>query len=355
MLWLMLVVNGWAEEDARAAQQAMISHTDVQTALIDGNPKLALKASKELLASLDCPQRVPLSKELANIYVDQGYAYHLLQNDEQVQLSWEQAFSMNPEVQFDAVLLSNLSENDQDDLLNRFEQIRGLVEAQGVFDPNIPTTSGLKVFIDGRSVSEGQGVKPGRHLAQVVCPVEGLQSRWSTFETPLAWDEMCPSGFESEESNTEDDFFSSGLFATAEDTSQYYNPEPMCDSGGLSLSLPEISFGGLPRFDSPVAVSLTSGVGLVLGGTVAYYAWVAPTYVAVEEARQQASQQAISESDAQAISRSFNVARYTTLGLLASGTVLTGYGTYLSTRQVMLVPLTQGGGGGSGILLQTTF
>ena len=342
MFWLMLMLNGWAEDDARAAQKAMISHTVVQTALVEGNAKLALKESRLLLDSLECPQRVPLSKELAKVYIDQGYAYHLLSDDEGVQLSWEQAFSTDPEVQFDDVLLVNLSENDQEDLLNRFEQIRGLVEAQGVFDPAIPNASGLKVFIDGRTISEGQGVKPGRHLAQVVCPVEGLQSRWTTFETPLPWDEMCPSGFESGESNAEDDFFTSGFFAAVEDTSQYYNPEPTCESGGLSLGLSELSFDGLSMFDSPAAVSLTSGAGLVLGGAIAYYAWVAPTYAAVEDAQQRASQQAISKADAQAISKSFNVARYTTLGLLAGGTILTGYGTYLSTRQVSIVPMGMG-------------
>lgn len=351
MFWLTLVLNGWAEEDARAAQQTMISHTTVQTALIDGNAKLALKESKALLATLECPQRVPISKELARIYVDQGYAHHLLSDDEKVQLSWEQAFSTDPEVQFDDALLANLSENDQEDLLNRFEQIRGLVEAQGVLDPAIPNASGLKVFIDGRAISEGQGVKPGVHLAQIVCPVEGLQSRWTTFENALRWEDMCPSGLESGESSTDDDFFGSGFFAAAEDTSQYYNPAPSCESGGLSLSLPKISFGGLPTFDSPATLSLASGAGLVLGGAVAYYAWVAPTYLAVEDARERASQQAISAADAEAISKSFNVARYTTLGLLVSGTVLTGYGTYLSTRQVTFAPLAQGGV----ILLQSQF
>ena len=53
----------------------------------------------------------------------------------------EQAFSISPYVQFDPKLLEGRPETEQD-LLNRFEQIRRLVEAQGVADPGIPEQLG---------------------------------------------------------------------------------------------------------------------------------------------------------------------------------------------------------------------
>ena len=217
MLWLISLSQAWSQEttssesdpvDLAVAQRNYIEHSMVLEALLQDDAKQGLKRSEELRASIACPQRIPLTEELAMIWVHRGYAYHLLNKDEQVQLSWEQAFSISPYVQFDPKLLEGRSEIEQEDLLNRFEQIRRLVEAQGVVDPGIPEQLGeAKVFLNGRTLTSGQGLKPGEHLAQIVCPNDGLQSRWTTFEEPLDWFSMCPSGVDTTQASEEEDMF----------------------------------------------------------------------------------------------------------------------------------------------------
>ena len=349
MLWLISLTQAWSEEtatpDATVAQQQYIEQSDILASLRQNNAKGALKLSDALRDSLSCPQRIPLNDQLAMIWVYRGFAYQELGKDEQVQQAWEQAFSMSPKVQLDPALLDGLSESEEETLLNRFEQIRRLVEAQGVMDPQMPEQLGdAKIFINGRTLSSGQGLKPGEHLAQIVCPNDGLQSRWTTFEEPLDWFAMCPSGVDTSVGEVEEDFFGAGLFGGAqEDTAQYYNPDPVCEGSGFSLpslSLPNIT---LPSVEPKVLVSMGGGMSLVLAGVGSYYAWVTPAFKDVLEARELVETQSISPSQAQQISRQFNTARYATIGLLAAGTGLTGYGAILSVQQVSMTPtLTPG-------------
>ena len=92
------------------------------------------------------------------------------------------------------------------------------------------------------------------------------------------------------------------------------------------------------HLDPTVLVTMGSGVGLVLAGTGTYYAWVVPAFDNVLDARGRVETQSITTSEADDISKTFNVARYTTLGLLATGTVLTGYGTVLTVQSVSVQP-----------------
>lgn len=340
MLWLMSALV-WAEStkpevDNQGLQAEYIDHTSVLEAL-KVNTKSALKESKKQRSSISCPQRIPLTEELAKIWMYRGYAYQQLGKDEDVQLAWEQTFAIAPDIQFDETLLVDLSEEAQEDLLNRFEQIRRLVEAQGVMNPNIPEEQGdAKIFVNGRTLSSGQGVKPGEHLAQIVCPQDGLQSQWTTFEQPMDWFGMCPSGVDTAASESTDDFFDGGLFGAAtEDTSEYYNPEPICASGGMSISIPTLA---LPDVDSTILMTMGSGVGLVLAGTGSYYAWLTPAYDDLEDAKDRAATQSISQGEADMVSQKFDTARYATMGLLLTGTALTGYGTVLTVQQVSMTP-----------------
>ena len=119
---------------------------------------------------------------------------------------------------------------------------------------------------------------------------------------------------------------------------KYYNPDPVCAGGGLSLpsfSLPSITF---PSVEPKVLVSMGGGMSLVLAGVGSYYAWVKPAFSEVLEARELVETQSITQSEAQQISRQFNTARYATIGLLAAGTGLTGYGAVLSVQQVSMTP-----------------
>lgn len=320
--------------DPVEAQKNMIDHSAVLTALQTGDAKGALKESQQVRKSLDCPQRVPLTDDLARLYVHRGYAEQLLGKDEKVQLAWEQAFAIDPNVQMDSRILETLSADEQENLLNHFEQIRRLTEAQGVLDPNIPENLGdAKIFVNGRALDAGQGVKSGEHLAQIVCPTEGLQSQWTTFEEPFDWFGMCLSGVDTTAEQVEEDFFGGGLFGESqEDTSQYFNPTPTCTGGGFTLPSLSLSLPSLEGVDQTTMITMGGGMGLVLAGAGTYYAWVVPAFANIESARARVKTQSITQEEADQVSKAFNMARYTTLGLLATGTALTGYGTILTIQ-----------------------
>ena len=76
-------------------------------------------------------------------------------------------------------------------------------------------------------------------------------------------------------------------------------------------------------------VTMGGGMSLVLAGVGSYYAWVTPAFNDVLEARELVETQSISQQKPKQISRQFNTARYATIGLLATGTGLTGYGADL--------------------------
>ena len=191
------------------------------------------------------------------------------------------------------------------------------------------------MFLNGRTLTSGQGLKPGEHLAQIVCPDDGLQSRWTTFEEPLDWFSMCPSGVDTTSASEEEDMFGGFAGPSLENTAQYYNPAPVCPASGFvlsSLSLPTVTF---PDVEPKVLVTMGSGMSLVLAGVGSYYAWVTPTFNKVLEAWKFSSDTVYQSVEARKILGSL-IQRWCNLGLLATGTGLTGYGTILTMQQVSM-------------------
>lgn len=287
-----------------------------QQALQNGDAKKALKLLDVIENSWSCPSHVADSSVLAQLWIYRGYAYYILGEDALISEMWQQAVSIKSDVEFDKNILR--PSDDVESVFDFFLQNQNWVLDQGGLDLYVPEAIGeAKLFIDGRTANYGDAVKSGTHLAQVVCPQDGLQSRWFDFQSAFNWFEMCPSGVDTTVQVESDDF--GAMFGGGPDISEYYNPAPVCPSEGFFFN-PDFS-----KVD-PVVLG-TSGVGIALlgAGVLSYYQWVMPAFADVESARLNTS---ITTDEAQSISSAFNTARWATLGMLTTGTLLSTYGLY---------------------------
>jgi len=288
--------------------------------------KKALKQLEKAEAELACPQRVIDKDVLASIWVYKGYAYHLLgKNDDVILAEWDQAFAMNIGIQFNEEVLSPYGSDRQanEDILNYFEAHRRMAEGFGGLDLQVPEKVGeAKLYIDGRPAVPGEVVHPGLHLAQIVCPEDSLQSRWSTFEDTFDWFAMCPSGVDVSQAEESDDpffgFVGGGSSSVIDDV---VNPDPIC------VEVPSKKSGVQLSIQNPKATALIgSGVLLLASGTYTYYGMTIPRYEAIEAARAEPGN--ITEAEAELLTKEFNTARFLTLGLLGGGLAVLGTGTY---------------------------
>jgi len=301
---------------------------EAQGYLKNKEAKKALKHLDLLLESLACPNRVVNKQQLASIWVYRGYAYQLLNKDDQTILdAWDQAFAMNIGIVFDEEILPE-AEHERDDVLNYFEARRRMVEGFGGLDLQIPENVGdAKLYIDGRHAAIGEVVQHGIHLAQIVCPKDSLQSRWSTFEEGFDWFALCPSGVDVSQTEEIDDLFF-GMGGGSQVIDDVFNPDPICyemeTSSTFSFTLESPKGKGV--------AFLGAGGVLLVSGTATYYGMTVPRFAAVEVARN--NPEDLTPSDASQITKDFNRARLLTLGLLGAGIASSGFGGY-SMLQVM--------------------
>ena len=321
------------QKNINFSQSAAIDFSEVVELLQQKQGNVAIKKLQQIEESIQCPQRIPSKQDLAKISMYRGFAWYVLKQDVKLQESWREAFGVDIKMQLDTKLIHDFTEEDSESLLNYFEQNRGLVEMAGFLDPKIPEQVGeAQLFIDGAPVVAGDTVKPAKHLAQIVCPNDNLQSRWVTFEASdsgFDWFALCPSGVDTSVEVESDDMFG-GFFENSVDTSSIYNPEPICETSGFHFAF---STANLEKKD----LYMTAGGATLLSlGVVSYYAWLTPAFHELEDARTKASLGEISATDADAISSHFNTARWSTIGLLVTGVGVTAYG---STR---LIPVSTG-------------
>ena len=327
-LFLGMMVSAQAED--------IFSLESVKEELNSGNIDKALKVWKVERQKLSCPQRIPDTKKLAQLWVYEGYAYYLQNDSVSNQEAWKKAFTIDSKVQFDATLLEEKSEDDSENVLNFFEQNRRLAIGSQAVIAQVPEKLGeAQLFIDGENVQFGTEVLAGAHLFQINCPQDSLQSKWmilnGSASDKVDWFGLCPSGVDTSVEVETDDMFASMGFGSSVDTTEIVNEEPICHRdptlGSSSFSMPAFSFPqGLITKERMV---FASGGLLLSSGIASYYLWAQPKFSAVEEAR---GFETISEDKAANISKEFNQARWATIGLLGAGLGITGYGTLLQIQ-----------------------
>jgi hypothetical protein len=319
-----------------AEAEQVFSLEPMKQELNSGNIDKALKIWKTERQKLSCPQRIPDTKTLAQLWVYQGYAYYLQNDSVSNQEAWRKAFVIDSDVQFDMALLEGKPEDDVDNVLNFFEQNRRLTTGSQTVIAQVPEKLGeAQLFIDGENVLFGTEVFTGAHLFQINCPQDSLQSKWMILNGEVSekvdWLGLCPSGVDTSVEVETDDMFASMGFGSSIDTTKIVNEDSVCHKDptldGSSFSMPSFSLPeGLITKERMV---IASGGLLLSSGVASYYLWTIPKFSSVEEARLLGT---ISEDKAANISKEFNQARWATLGLLGAGLGVTGYGTLLQIQ-----------------------
>lgn len=328
-----------AQADDGSALSLQDSMGVIKQGILDNKPDQALKRWDNERKKLSCPTRIPDNKDLAQFWVYKGYIHYAKgvaksskKEYSASQEAWKKAFVFDEEIQLDESILEGLSEDEKENVLNFFEQNRRLTSGGQRVDAQVPENVGeAKLFVDGINVVQGSDVLAGAHLVQIDCPQDSLQSKWMFLENGIEkveidWFALCPSGVDTTVEVESNDMFAEMGFGSAVDTSGIYNSAPICHKDPtLSSRRPSFSIpSGLITKERMV---LAGGGLLLTSGAVSYFAWTVPKFTAVEDARADLTN--ITEKEAAQISREFNLARWTTLGLLTAGIGVSTYGTML--------------------------
>jgi hypothetical protein len=301
ILWLSaLVARGQGvAEDVAAARDAIVRE-DYDSALD------ALDAAEDRAPEENAPVTAPV---LAGIPYLRGIVL-VRQGDPRGEAidRWRATLAIENDLPWDTTLVPNGDERAL------FEALRKEVEDRGTVDVGVPPATGLaRLYVDGRRVHPGDEALTGRHLAQITCPDGTTRGRWTEFEKPLRWFKLCPGGVDTTvivaASDQGDDL---GLLPDWSDES-----EP----AAAPAPQPTENVARVERGPSRT-VLLASGGALVAVGLALDLFWVLPAYANVEDAR--SNPDTVTRAEADALTASFQAARWTTIGVLGAGVVVAG-------------------------------
>ena len=232
-------------------------------------------------------EEVVLATTLASIHYYRGVIEFYDGNEDATLDHWRAALVADSSFGFDTSLVAD---PDPADL---FEALRSEVGqrpqvASGVVE------DGPRVYIDGRLMHDYDHVVQGGHLVQVLCEDGGLYSTVQEFPPTPVYASLCPG----------------------------YVPAVV-----EAVPLPEPELG--PR--KLVGPALMGGGGLLIAAGVALnFAVVAPTWREIEQARAFPFVQ--DRASADALSDTFNRARWATVGLWGAGAASLGAGAVWTVK-----------------------
>jgi len=284
-----------AEFDRAAA---MLDQADV------GAPNSALPVTRTALAN------IPYYRGVLDHYLGEGIVTGIA-SDTTMDL-FREAIVFNPRFDWDRSLVSDPTGTIED----LFVQLKSEIDSRMQYASRIPEDSSVRVFLDGVVLGANDFVVQGRHLVQVMCEDQTIVGEWVEFgESP---DFGCMCG--------ESACFGTGGAAMAEED----RPSTVIGSGG----------GGEASLSSISTSTITLGAGgaVLLGGIISNFVLAAPLQEQV--AYVEANPGEITLEQWETLESDWNTARFTTLGLLGAGAVVTGVGGYLYYTEGQSVSLT---------------
>jgi hypothetical protein len=100
---------------------------------------------------------------------------------------WRDALVIFPRLAWSKELL------DDRDQRAVFEALRGEISQRPAVATGVPKNRGLaRTYVDGVEHQHEQAVGAGRHLVQIACPGGDIVGRWTRFDQPVPWLELCP-------------------------------------------------------------------------------------------------------------------------------------------------------------------
>lgn len=285
-----------------------------------GEYRDALKVIKQLEGSFPEMSELVDQRELATLWLYRGVAEHHrgAKKDRDVN-AWRQALIIDNEIPWDTSLV------ESDDVFGLFEALRGEVRSRSTRSPGIPEATGAaELYVNGVRLREDEPMLEGIHLAQIKCPDEqGIFTEVTDFSRPVDWFALCPDGVDTSVVIEEDEWAEFGpVFGPSPDETAAAPDESVTDPEATAEPVtPAVPEKTSPRF-SPNLALLSTGGALLVSGTVVNFAMVNPAYADIEAAN--AAPRSISRADADQLITRFDIARYTTLGLLGAGLATTG-------------------------------
>jgi hypothetical protein len=332
----------------------------VRVQLEAGEYKPALKMLKQLEKAFPELDALVEQRELSTMWLYRGVAEHLrgAKKDRDVN-AWRQALIIDNEVPWDTSLV------ESDDSFGLFEALRGEVRSRNTRSPGIPEMTGAaELYVNGVRLREDEPMLEGIHLAQIKCPDEqGVFSTVTDFSQPVDWFALCPDGVDTSVVINEDEWAEFGpVFGPSPDETNPAPDEVAVTPDAVPVTPDEVAVTpdavpvtpdevavipdavpvtpdavavvpdavavvSEPRRRTPNTALLTTGGILLVSGSVVNFAMVNPAYAEIEAAN--AAPRSISRLEADKLVTRFDMARYTTLGLLGAGLVSTGVGFFV--------------------------
>ena len=297
----------------------------VRVQLEAGEYKPALKMLKQLEGALPELDALAEQRELSTLWLYRGVAEHLrgAKKDRDVN-AWRQALIIDNEIPWDTSLV------ESDDSFGLFEALRGEVRSRNTRSPGIPEMTGAaELYVNGVRLREDAPMLEGIHLAQIKCPDEqGVFSTVTDLSQPVDWFALCPDGVDTSVVINEDEWAEFGpVFGPSPDETTPAPDEVAVTPDEVAVTPDAVAVVPEPRRRTPNTALLTTGGILLVSGSVVNFAMVNPAYAEIEAAN--AAPRSISRLEADKLVTRFDMARYTTLGLLGAGLVSTGVGFFV--------------------------
>lgn len=293
MTWIALTalaMAGPVEEEVARARAAIVAEDWDQA-------RTSLDAAEASASEVD---EVILGDTLAGIWFYRGaLEYHTGDRNEAMLQHWRAALVLDLSYRYDRDAVVDPVSADL------FEALRSEVGQRPQYSAGAREDAiDARIFVDGVLQHDYDHIRLGRHLAQVACPDGSVQGEWVDIEGDDSLYRLCPGGVE---------FLTPTVVA---------EPEPE---------------GRPPReprerrdLDVPSLALMAGGGALIGAGVAANFVWVEPAYARVSTAN--ADPTSVSRLQADAISRDFNVARGTTLGLIGGGVLAATAGVLVNDR-----------------------
>ncbi|MCP4808169.1 MAG: hypothetical protein GY913_31065 [Proteobacteria bacterium] len=310
MTWIALTalaMAGPVEEDVARARAAILAEDWEQA-------KASLDKAEASAPTVDA---VILGDTLAGIWFYRGaLEYHTGDRDEAMLQHWRAALVLDINYRYDRDAVVNPVSADL------FEALRSEVNQRPQYSAGSHEDAiDARIFVDGVLQHDYDHIRLGRHLAQVSCPDGQVHADWVEVEGDVDLYSLCPTGVE---------FLTATLVAEPEPED---TKKPKKEREPLDLDVPSLAL-------------MAGGGALLAGGTAANFVWVEPAFARVDAANTDPT--TVSRLQADAITRDFNVARATTLGLLGGGVLAVTAGVLVNDSIGVLA-------GPSGVVVAGTF
>ena len=184
----MLLLLGWLVSTSFAAEGLRERVDAVGTAVSEDAMDDAISRLKSAIAAAPDTVEVVDARTVADLLYYQGLIPRKGGANRESDLdACRDALVIFPALPWNKAML------DSPDQQRVFEALRGEVGQRPAVATQVPESAGAAVmYVDGVRHVANQGVRMGKHFAQISCPGGKIVGVWTRFDKPVHWLKMCP-------------------------------------------------------------------------------------------------------------------------------------------------------------------